>query len=327
MKGISKSGLQALYGSVSKFKEYLKNEHNPFPEEHFVLGQLVEDKLVDNADLVNEKYVVKELSFPKTDSLDYSVFQLLLESGLDWSDITDDTKVLLTQQAGMSDKYKENTRIKKVDALEDLYKTYRELYEQEKCLVHPNTDDKSNEAVMALKSSKFRDLLDYDLAKVQLDREVDGFTIKGEIDWLIINEDKKYITIVDLKTYGQKASQNGWVYQCLKLGYFEQPYNYIELVKANYPGYSVSFVFLVVDVMNTVFTHWVSQDEYDIGKYGYTYKEGKPIIKAENKYPGFITKFNLYKWYNDTFGEAVDNWPDENPDLIKTKFEFKNGVL
>lgn len=335
MKGISKSGLQALSESVAKFRQYLRNEHNPFPEEHFLLGQLVEDKLIGNVEYVNEKYRIQDINLPSSTTHDGKLLDLLLQAGKDtgWTPIDNFTESLFLDwcdQIGMKSPKKDEDKIARVLTLREYYELYQSLYNQEQLLVPTNIDDLSNQKVLAIKSSNLRNLLDYSLAKVVLTRQVDDILIKGELDWLIENKEEKTITIVDLKTYGQKASKAGWAYQCVKYGYFEQADNYTELVKFNYPGYTVKFVFLVIDVTNTVFAHVVSDKELEIGRYGYTYVNGEyqNLGKDNNKNIGFEQKLDLYKWYIDNYGEDVDDWPDESPDILRLKNNvFYEGVL
>lgn len=322
--GISKSGLQALWESVSKFRKYLSNEHNPFPPEHFLLGMVVEDLVLRDVVDVNENYVVKDLEFPSNDTVDGAIFNLLKQSGLQWEEISDEQKLEFTELANMSSRFKEDTRLKKVNQLKEIYEAYLFLNEGERILVPRDLWSKAVEKRMILRM-KVPELINHTEAKVVLKRTVDDIVIKGELDW--IYEDDQTVHIIDLKTYGSRTSKKGWLYQCLKYGYYEQAYNYVELVKENYPDKKVFFSFLVIDNENTCFRHQVTEEELLIGKHGYSHVNGRVVNQVEdNTNPGFDTKFELYKWYMETYTDDVEFWPTEHPDLLKNNHYF-HGVL
>lgn len=76
--------------------------------------------------------------------------------------------------------------------------------------------------------------------------QVTGLILKGRFDRLVVDDDKKTVKILDLKTT-QDATYNGFQRSVANFSYDLQSSWYSELAKKCYPGYEVEFFFIAIE--------------------------------------------------------------------------------
>ena len=121
----------------------------------------------------------------------------------------------------------------------------------------------------------------------------DGFKYKGLLDMLLINESKKKIIPIDIKTTSEYP--NKFQSSVIKWNYLIQASLYYDLVKLNYPDYNVhDFTFLVSSkVLPDKPYIWEADEKArNAGRSGYFYN-GK-------FHKGYVELAKDLKWHEDT---------------------------
>ena len=129
---------------------------------------------------------------------------------------------------------------------------------------------------------------------------------KSKLDRLIVNHDKKTVTIVDLKTTSNQVygtceqlpkklrtgvlirdwHVTGFMYSCIQYGYYRQLAFYINAVKSKYPDYTIEAFIIAVD----------TKGSYDVAVYKLPtewLEEGNKEIK------NLLSEFKHYKDSNN----------------------------
>ena len=131
-----------------------------------------------------------------------------------------------------------------------------------------------------------------------------GVDCKSKLDRIVIDNDKKTITIADLKTtsglvYGECKKlksktgllfrdwhTTGFLFNCLQYGYYRQLAFYINAIKSEYPEYTVEAFIIAVD----------TKGSYDVA----VYQLPKEWIEEGNKeIKSLLTEYKHYKETNN----------------------------
>lgn len=251
---ISNSDLKYL-SSPKLFKEY-KEGKIAFgePKPYQIIGQAVEDRLDMTPEQLESKYLVlqEEISAPS------SANQIAFAEDVAKHKEEDRTDELL--DIIRDSHYKSKTKPGDGRALYNELKKYIDLLSDKRIQISPADDFAITSMVHNLKTTDYYQNV-FSKSKVFKQVELgateetkvqwEGISWKGKPDYIVVNEENKQVTIVDLKTTSAYLSNFGWEVRSYK--YYRQLFIYRLLVernlsmfvKGNPLDYSINTGFLV----------------------------------------------------------------------------------
>jgi hypothetical protein len=268
------------YSSINKllfspklfYKDYIEGDRELSTEKHLIEGKLVHCLLFEPEQLKNKFKIIPEKT--PSDNIRKVLHKIhdgvnsnqnLLEDTAAWNDVI--LQALINQNLYQSLK-KDEARLAKIKTKDN------ELYW--KFISNPNVDvidndtlDRCNKKVEIIKSNKkVMELLDITGSDFELDPirtysekflqcKLNNFKfgLKGYVDHYVIDDNKKSITIIDLKTTSKSLSDFAETVDYYK--YWLQAIIYCKLVFENHrkecDGYEILFKFIVIDKYNQVY--------------------------------------------------------------------------